>query len=83
MAEVVVYLPVAVSIETETGELIKEPEVDFSGAPWVFVNEEENIWQPDREDVGEYSWGRDKVREDMAIEAAERLFENWLGNART
>jgi len=78
MAKVVVYLPVAVSIDTETGELVDEPQVDFSEAPWMFVETDENIWQPDREDTGEYSWGRDKVREDMAIEAVEKFFQSWL-----
>lgn len=81
MAEVVVYVPVAVSIDTETGELIgTSPQVDFMEAPWMRVNEDDNIWQPDREDVGEYSWGRDRVREDMAVEAVEKLFREHGSN---
>jgi len=77
MAKVVVYLPVAVSIDTETGRMTDAPLVDFSEAPWMYVETDENIWQPDREDVGEYSWGRDKVREDMAVEAIEGLALEW------
>lgn len=83
MANIVVYLPIAVSIDTETGEMIDAPQVDFMGNPWMYTDTEQNIWQPDREDTGEYSWGRDKVREDMANDSVTKMFENhWSGRMK-
>lgn len=58
--DVEVYLPVVVRMTSDG--TVDSMEVDFEGAPWMFVLEERNVWLPETEE-----WVRS---EDMEVEAS-------------
>lgn len=66
-----VYLPVAVTIEDDH---ITAAAIDFDGAPWMYVTEEDNVWNPETD-----GWETDEDTEDRAIELlAEGLaYAHW------
>lgn len=73
-----VYVPVAVTIDKE-GNLI-EAVIDFEGAPWSYVDKQENIWTDDPEmfapstiDEGEEDWTIDRDTEERAITALNKV----------
>ena len=65
-----VYIPVRVTLDDNDN--IVEAGADFEGAPWMYVDSEENVWGPGED--GEYEWSRDSDLEETAIALlAERL----------
>ena len=70
-----VYLPVAITIDKH-GNVKGLPQIDFEGAPWAYVDKQENIWTDDPVIIGfeeseelEYAWGRGEGIEEAAMEA--------------
>jgi hypothetical protein len=59
-------------VDTETGELLEVPQVDFEGAPWMYVLTQENVWDSHKE-----SWTRWEAIENLAIDRLSHLFTYW------
>ena len=72
MAEKQVYLPVCVTVTD--GVMTQAPYVDFDGAPWMFVTEEDNVW-PINPEMGK--WEKDNDTEETAINLVSELFGKW------
>ena len=80
MTDKQVYVPVAITIDTETGELSQAPYIDFDGAPWMFVDSEDNVWPVGLEDEDNnriLEWERDEATESAAIDLLAGLLSKW------
>ena len=71
-----VYVPVVITIDTESGELTQAPYIDFDGAPWMFVDSEDNVWNENQPDDGS-QWERDEDTESAAIDLLAKLLSKW------
>jgi len=68
-----VYVPVVVPIDTATGKLASMPYVDFEGAPWMYVGEEDNVWMETDDDEEEMVWQSRPDIEETALEALSNV----------
>lgn len=65
------YIPVQVIVEDGK---VTNAFIDFDGAPWMYVLEEPNVWNPETEE-----WEGGSGEEGPAREDEETALE-WLGN---
>jgi hypothetical protein len=79
-----VYLPVAVTVEvsvevSDDGQIeATRAEVDWEGAPWLFSDEQANIWNPSTDD-----WTSHEGDENNPLWNAERAAESYIaGHAK-
>ena len=75
MADHEVYLPVMVTLEGDNHGMVSI-NVEFEGAPWMYVATQENVWAINaHDDDGE--WIRDESIEARAIDQLQAVLTAW------
>jgi len=74
-----VYFPVRVYVEVdEAGEIVKlsYPTIDYEGAPWMYVDSENDVYDEDTD-----KWLDHSETEDLVVNVIGAFFANYLNES--